>query len=384
MLNNLKLFAINGDAPDFTDLGLAIEAAPFVACTPTQESAFGWVPPRGEDHGTLLEKLGEQWIAALQIESRTVPGPVIKRALKVEADKIKEITGRAPKGKALRELKAEVRHALMPRAFSKLTVIPVWVDPVRKLVGVATAGSTKADMAAIALAECAGTMNLHMLQTAQAADTCMTAWLADEEAPEGFTLDRVAELRDSEENPAVVALTNIDVSSEEVRTLIGQGMRVHRLAMTYKSRVSFTLNGNGSIKGIQVLDVAIAQNQTHESAFDADIAIETGELVPMLADLIAALGGAVKTPIEEKAAEPGDPGNSAPETHLDAATDPLFSDAVTVVIADRRASISHVQSRLSIGYNRAARLLERMEAEGLVSACDNKGARTVLAQGEPA
>ena len=382
MLNNLKLYAINGDAPDFTAMVEGMDRRPFMACTPTQDRTFGWIPPRGEDHAALLEAVGGQWIAALQIEDRTVPGPVIKRALKVESDKIKEITGRAPKGKALKDLKDEVRHALMPRAFSKMTVIPVWVDPVRKLVGVATAGSTKADMAAMALVECAGTMNLHMLQTAQAADTCMTAWLADEEAPEGFTIDRAAELRDPEENPAVVALTNIDVSSEEVRTLIGNGMRVHKLAMTYKSRVSFTLNGNGSIKGIQVLDVAIAQNQTHESAFDADVAIETGELVPLLADLIAALGGAVATPIEDAQKEGDD--KAAPENHLDAATDPMFAQAVTVVMADRRASISLVQRHLRVGYNRAARLLERMEAEGLVSACDSKGARTVLAQGEPA
>ena len=382
MLNNLALYAINGDAPEFAALVEGMDRAPFVACTPTQDRTFGWVPPRGEDHAALLEAVGGQWIGALQIEDRTVPGPVIKRALKVEADKIKEVTGRAPKGKALKELKEEVRQSLMPRAFSKLTVIPVWIDPVRNLVGVATTGSTKADMVAMALAECAGTMNLHRLQTAQAADTCMTAWLSDEEAPEGFAFDRDVELRDSEENPAVVSMSNMDPCIEEVRARIENGMRVHKLAMTYRDRVSFTLHGNGSVKGIKVLDVVIADSNTHESAFDADVAIETGELVPLLADLIAALGGAVATPVEDAAKEGDD--KAQPENHLDAATDPLFAQAVTVVTSERRASISLVQRHLRIGYNRAARLLERMEKEGLVSAFDAQGARIIVAQGEPA
>lgn len=382
MLNNLALFAINGDAPEFAALVEGMDRAPFVACTPTQDRTFGWVPPRGEDHAALLEAVGGQWIGALQIEDRTVPGPALKRALKAEAHKIEQHTGRPVKGKALKELKEEVRHALMPRAFSKLTVILVWIDPVRKLVGVATTGSTKAGMVAMALAECAGTMNLHRLQTTMAADTCMTAWLDTQAAPVNFTIDREVELRSTAETPAVVSMSNMDLGSEEVQACIEQGMLVHKLAMTYKSRVSFTLHGNGRVTGIKVLDVAIADSNTHESAFDADVAIETGELAPLLADLIAALGGAVATPVEDAAKEGDD--KAPPENHFDAATDPLFAQAVTVVTSERRASISLVQRHLRIGYNRAARLLERMEKEGLVSACDAQGVRTIITEGETA
>jgi len=62
----------------------------------------------------------------------------------------------------------------------------------------------------------------------------------------------------------------------------------------------------------------------------------------------------------------------------DAETDPLYDQAVEVVLKNRRASISSVQRHLRIGYNRAARLLEQMEQAGMVSAMQSNGNRDIL------
>ncbi|MBE9609946.1 DNA translocase FtsK [Chitinilyticum piscinae] len=59
-------------------------------------------------------------------------------------------------------------------------------------------------------------------------------------------------------------------------------------------------------------------------------------------------------------------------------SDPLYDEAVGFVLKSRRASISSVQRQLRIGYNRAARLIEQMEAAGLVSPMESNGNRTVL------
>lgn len=59
--------------------------------------------------------------------------------------------------------------------------------------------------------------------------------------------------------------------------------------------------------------------------------------------------------------------------------DPLYDEALKVVTESRRASISLVQRRLKIGYNRAARIMEDMEAAGVVSTMDGNGSREVLA-----
>ena len=59
--------------------------------------------------------------------------------------------------------------------------------------------------------------------------------------------------------------------------------------------------------------------------------------------------------------------------------DPLFDEAVQIVTSTRRASISSLQRRMRIGYNRAARIIEDMEASGIVSSMNSAGNRDVLA-----
>ena len=60
-------------------------------------------------------------------------------------------------------------------------------------------------------------------------------------------------------------------------------------------------------------------------------------------------------------------------------SDELYDKAVAIVARDRKVSISYIQRKLMIGYNRAARLVERMEAEGVVSQANGQGKREILA-----
>jgi len=75
---------------------------------------------------------------------------------------------------------------------------------------------------------------------------------------------------------------------------------------------------------------------------------------------------------EEAPASPGEDGNGS--------GDDLYDQAVALVSRERKASTSFVQRHLQIGYNRAARLIERMEKEGVVTAANHVGKREVLAR----
>ncbi len=58
--------------------------------------------------------------------------------------------------------------------------------------------------------------------------------------------------------------------------------------------------------------------------------------------------------------------------------DALYDTAVAIVAKDRKCSTSYIQRKLAIGYNKAARLVEQMEDQGLVSAANHVGKREIL------
>jgi S-DNA-T family DNA segregation ATPase FtsK/SpoIIIE len=101
-------------------------------------------------------------------------------------------------------------------------------------------------------------------------------------------------------------------------------------------------------------------------------------------------GGAAPAYVEEvltgpQGAIPGMPDDGAEggDAEADGEQDPLYDEAVRIVTETRRASVSGVQRRLKIGYNRAARLVESMEAAGLVGPLQSNGSREVLAPPPP-
>jgi S-DNA-T family DNA segregation ATPase FtsK/SpoIIIE len=86
-----------------------------------------------------------------------------------------------------------------------------------------------------------------------------------------------------------------------------------------------------------------------------------------------------RTPLAGISGEEPAPGDAGADGEQDA----LYDEAVRIVTTERKPSISYVQRRLKIGYNRAARLLESMENAGVVGPLQPNGAREILAAAPP-
>jgi S-DNA-T family DNA segregation ATPase FtsK/SpoIIIE len=88
--------------------------------------------------------------------------------------------------------------------------------------------------------------------------------------------------------------------------------------------------------------------------------------------------------LDEGSSTPVTPGElQTGSADSDDESDALYDEAVHYVTQSRRASISSVQRKLRIGYNRAARLIEAMEAAGVVTDMGTNGQREVLAPPPP-
>ena len=311
MFKNALVYRIDQwEPPTQTDIESRLEGSRFAECGPTQPEAAGWVEPRGEKHGVLLESVGGQLILKLCTESKPVPGGVVRQQLEDRLDKIEAETGRRPKGKAKREIKEQIVHDLLPRAFPKRSTTLVWLDLAAKLVLIGAASYKKADAVVTRLVELFGGLRLAPLQTALSPATAMSAWLSDKEAPRGFSIDRECELKQPDSEKAAVRYARHTLDIDEVGEHIRQGKLPTQLAMTWNSRVSFVLTEALTLKKIKLLDVVLENAGPAGSAdggFDADVAITTGELRLLLPELIEALGG----PLVQ---DPPIPGTLAPST----------------------------------------------------------------------
>ena len=273
----------------------ALESAQFVPCGASQEKSIGWVPPRGEAHGPLLEVVAGQWIMRLMIETRSLPGSVITKKAQERVAHIKTTTGRTPGKKETREIKDDIKLELMPMAFSKESSVWVWIDPSANLLVIDAGSQGRADEVVTMLVKCLAGLAVALIDTKVSPTAAMSDWLITQEPPSGFTVDRECHLKAADESKATVKYGKHPLDTDEVKAHVESGKLPTKLALTYDSRVSFVLTEGLQVKKLAFLDVVFADSVALASdAFDADVVIATGELRKLIPDLLDALGGEVE------------------------------------------------------------------------------------------
>ena len=275
----------------------ALQPARFLACGASQEKSVGWIEPRGEEHGPLVEVVGGHWLLRQMLEVRSVPGAVVKRKVEEQVKQIETNTGRKPGRKEIRDLREDARMTLLPMAFTKQGSTNVWINPKARLLVLDTGTQARADELMTALVKAIDGLVVQLLDTQTSPAVAMAHWLESQEAPRGFSVDRECELKAPDESKAVVRYTRHALDTDEVRAHIAMGKLPTRLALTWNDRVSFVLTEALQIKKLAFLDVVLEgapvspTADAKDSGFDTDAAIATGELSGLIPDLLEALGG---------------------------------------------------------------------------------------------
>lgn len=269
----------------------ALDKARFAPCGATQEKSLGWVEPRGQAHAPLVEAVGGHYLLKLMVETKAVPGAVLKRKAAERAAEIEAQTGRKPGKKETKEMREELKQTLLPQAFSRQGSVNLWIDPRARLLVVDAGSQAKADEATSFLVKTLDGLALELLQTSTSAAAAMSQWLTSGEPPQGFSVDRECELKSTDEEKSVVRYARHPLDIEEIRQHIAQGKQPTRLALTWDDRVSFLLTESLQIKKLNFLDVVFEGTSHQDDGFDTDAAIATGEMSRLLPQLLLALGG---------------------------------------------------------------------------------------------
>lgn len=280
---------------DLSAIDGALAKVPFMECGATQEKSYGWIPPRGDKNGALIESVAGQWILRFMSEVKVVPGSVLARKVAEKAALIEKETGRKPGRKETKELKEEALLDLLPYAFTKQASTWVWIDPAARTLLIDASSQSRADEIVTLLVEAIPGLSLSLLNTQTSPQASMAHWLSggDDDLYEmhSFTVDRECELKACDESKAVVRYGRHPLDIAEVHEHIKQGKLPTKLALTWDDRVSFVLTEGCQLKKLQLLDAAFEGTKADEGGFDTDVAIATGELRKLIPDLIEALGG---------------------------------------------------------------------------------------------
>jgi len=297
VFKNLIVYRLGeGWTASLEQLEAALDKARYVECGASQEKATGWIEPRGEAHGPLVESVGGQWILKFMIEVKAVPGSVLNRKAKERAAQIEQTTGRKPGKKEVKEIKEEVKQTLLPMAFSKQGSVLVWIDMNARLMLVDASSQGRADEVVTALVKELEGFAVALVDTQISPVAAMADWLTTQEPPAGFNIEQECELKATDESKAVVRYARHPLDNDEVKQHIAQGKLPTKLALTWDDRVSFMLTEGMQIKKVSFQDVVFEGKSADDGGFDADVAIATGELCQLLPDLIQALGGEAVRP----------------------------------------------------------------------------------------
>lgn len=298
MFKNLSIYRLGAAAvPTLSALQAGLEKARFVPCAPTQPLSAGWVPPRGEAHGALVESIGGHWLAALRFEHKLLPASVVRDHADALAARIEQDSGRKPGKRQLRELREQASFELLPQAFTKQSTVRVWIDARAGRLLLDAGSQARLDATLTALVDADAGLAPMALQTALSPAVAMTDWLRSGEPPRGFSVDRDCELKAADERRAVVRYTRHALDPADLLRHLDAGLLPTRLALTWGDRVSFVLTESLQLKRIALLDVVLEAGKAGAAeGFDTDMALLTGELSRLLPDLIDALGGEADAP----------------------------------------------------------------------------------------
>lgn len=298
MFKHLCAYRLAGWSLSAAELAPKLLPLAFAPCGQLDMESTGWTPPR--DGGDYVHAVQGKLLLRLTTETKILPGSVIARMAAERAAVIEKEQGFKPGRKQIKEIKEQITDELLPTALRKQVHTRVLIDPAAGWFIVDTTSAGRADQVTRVLLKTLESLPIVSLRTHTSPMFAMTNWLAEDEAPAGFTVDRDADLRSTGQEKSTVKYRNQTLEVDDIRRHIAAGKQCVSLALTWSDRISFILSENLMLKRVAPLDVlkdSPNELQNEAERFDAELLLMAGEYTKLLDDVVEALGG-----YEQKAA----------------------------------------------------------------------------------
>lgn len=359
---------INLEPSNFTE---CLSQFAYTPCKELERSKFGWVPPLGHETEELVHSSPDWSFISAYKETKELPAAVINKALNEKVKERETAEGRPLKKSEKDAIKDALFTELLPRAFSKYLTINVFINLKAGFIVVDSSSFNKAEDVLALLRKSLGSLPVIPAIPQSDIGSTMTEWVKEWELPSGFNVEHEVDLVSVVKDGGDAKFKNQDLDAAEIKACLDANKVVSKLRMNWQNRLSFSLSDKGAITRLKFSDEIECQNGDipHEDVIqrlDADICLIEGEFDAFLSDLYSVLGGFEKQDLPET------------KTAEFESEESLLSEAILYIRETRRASVSGMQRKFKIGYNRAARMMEMLEQMGAVSRPGQDGGREVL------
>lgn len=261
---------------------------------PLELGSRGFVAPMGGESTAMTHRLGDCTWLTLGREDRLLPGAVVNEALAKKLAEIEAKEGRRLGGKARRQLKDDLVHEMLPKAFVKGSRTSASIDAKHGLLAVDASSKKSAEALVSELRHAMGSFPAVPVDAEVSVRAVMTGWLTGEPLPEGLTLGDECELKDPVDGGAVVKAQRQELTAEEITKHLQAGKQVTKLALVLDDHVSFVLGEDLIVRKLKFLDGAVEPLENSErdslaAELDARYAIFSAELHGLFSVLEKAL-----------------------------------------------------------------------------------------------
>lgn len=264
----------------------------FEPCPTNEARSEGWAPPGGEEDAPLVHASNGMLLFCLKAEEKLVPASVVKEEFEIKRKAFEQAQNRKLRKQEREELKDDVYHSLLPRAFSKSTHTHAYIDPLKGWLVVNAASAKKAEALTVALRKTLGSLKIQLPEV-QPIALLLTDWLTTNAYPESIVIQDTCVLHDNKDG-GTIRCSKQNLLASDIQTLL-DGREVAQLAMSWKEQVSFVLTEDFAVKSLKFLEVIQDQYndiyaETEQARFDASFTIMVLTLRELLDMLMGVFG----------------------------------------------------------------------------------------------
>ena len=352
----------------------------FEPCTGQVAMRSGFVNAMHHSSGTYCHALNDDvFVLTMRRQEKLLPAKVISEELQPKIDALQLEKGRPLGRKEKQALKEELIQTLLPRAFSQSTQMNAIIDKASGYMLVDTSSAGRAEDLLSMLRKGLGSLPALPWIDGNKLSSSMQTWLTGQNLPEGMVLGHAVKLAAPDEEGAKASFDNQILTALDVQNQLEDKLVVE-MVLSCAERCTFKIKDNGGLSQIKWHE--FITNTNDELGWDdlvlrldADLLLIVDQMRSIIAAILAVVGAPEVRAVPDNAAVTV----YAPAFGDDHGDDHLYGPAVDFVKSTRKVSVSAVQRQFRIGYNRAARLVEKMQDNGVVTSPGHLGNREVIA-----